>query len=66
MSVCCQTWDLRVKFCQSADDSLTSAAWFADSQKFVCGGTRGQFYIVVSDLLVVCFHYNKRLPVFHT
>jgi len=48
----CQTWDLRVKFCQSADDSLTSAAWYANGQKFVCGGTRGQFYVVVSHPLI--------------
>jgi len=48
----CQTWDLRVKFCQSADDSLTSAAWYANGQKFVCGGTRGQFYVVVSHSLI--------------
>ena len=41
-----------MKFCQSADDSLTSAAWYANGQKFVCGGTRGQFYVVVSHLLI--------------
>ncbi|XP_076063985.1 WD repeat-containing protein 26-like isoform X2 [Oratosquilla oratoria] len=32
------------KVSNSPDDSLTSASWHKDSQKFVCGGTRGQFY----------------------
>jgi len=41
-----------VKFSQSADDSLTSASWYANGQKFVCGGTRGQFYVVVSYSLI--------------
>jgi WD40 repeat protein len=44
-----ETWELRVKFCQSAEDSLTSASWYGNGQRFVCGGTRGQFYLVDLD-----------------
>ncbi|VVC93733.1 unnamed protein product [Leptidea sinapis] len=29
---------------QSQEDSLTAAAWQAGSERFVCGGARGQFY----------------------
>ncbi|OQR69625.1 WD repeat-containing protein 26-like [Tropilaelaps mercedesae] len=36
--------DLRCKMNHSADDSLTTCAWQASGTKFVCGGTRGQFY----------------------
>lgn len=28
----------------SQEDSLTAVSWFASSDKFVCGGARGQFY----------------------
>ncbi|XP_011137847.1 WD repeat-containing protein 26 isoform X1 [Harpegnathos saltator] len=36
--------ELRVKLTQSTDDSLTACAWHRDSNKFVAGGLRGQFY----------------------
>ncbi|KAG5321539.1 WDR26 protein, partial [Acromyrmex heyeri] len=36
--------ELRVKLTQSTDDSLTACAWHRDSNKFVTGGIRGQFY----------------------
>lgn len=51
-SLCCmfQTMELRVKMSQSPDDSLTTAAWHADSKKFVTGGMRGQFYQCVSKM----------------
>lgn len=39
-----ETGDLRHKMSHSADDSLTTCAWQAGGEKFVCGGTRGQFY----------------------
>lgn len=32
----------------SAEDSLTCCAWYEDGQRFVVGGTRGQFYQCVS------------------
>ncbi|KAL6438733.1 hypothetical protein ACFW04_004609 [Cataglyphis niger] len=36
--------ELRVRLTQSTDDSLTACAWHRDSNKFVAGGLRGQFY----------------------
>ncbi|XP_012253307.1 WD repeat-containing protein 26 isoform X1 [Athalia rosae] len=36
--------ELRVKFTQSPEDSLTACAWHRDANKFVTGGMRGQFY----------------------
>lgn len=39
-----QTEQLHVKMSHSTEDSLTAAAWHASSDKFVCGGARGQFY----------------------
>lgn len=39
-----QSGNLRCKMNHSADDSLTTCAWQATGTKFVCGGTRGQFY----------------------
>ncbi|XP_058809219.1 WD repeat-containing protein 26 isoform X2 [Phymastichus coffea] len=36
--------ELRVKLTQSTEDSLTACAWHRDSNKFVTGGLRGQFY----------------------
>lgn len=32
------------------EDSITTCAWHDDGKKFVCGGTRGQFYQCVSEL----------------
>jgi len=55
-----------VKFCQSADDSLTSAAWYANGQKFVCGGTRGQFYVVVSHSLISMVRDSVQWSVQHS
>lgn len=40
--------ELRVKLTQSTEDSLTTCAWHRDSNKFVTGGLRGQFYQSVS------------------
>ncbi|XP_022704734.1 WD repeat-containing protein 26-like [Varroa jacobsoni] len=36
--------ELRCKMSHSAEDSLTTCAWQAGGTKFVCGGTKGQFY----------------------
>ncbi|CAB0035689.1 unnamed protein product [Trichogramma brassicae] len=36
--------ELRVKLTQGTEDSLTACAWHRDSNKFVTGGLRGQFY----------------------
>ncbi|XP_020287837.1 WD repeat-containing protein 26 isoform X2 [Pseudomyrmex gracilis] len=36
--------ELRVKLTQGTEDSLTACAWHRDSNKFVAGGLRGQFY----------------------
>lgn len=38
------TGDLFHKFTHSQDDSLTASSWLPDGNKFICGGTRGQFY----------------------
>ncbi|GFR84185.1 WD repeat-containing protein 26-like [Elysia marginata] len=38
------TGEVRQRIHQSADDSLTYAAWMTDGRKFVVGGVRGQFY----------------------
>ncbi|XP_050669705.1 WD repeat-containing protein 26 [Leptidea sinapis] len=39
-----ETEMLHIKMSQSQEDSLTAAAWQAGSERFVCGGARGQFY----------------------
>lgn len=39
-----QTEQLHLKMTHSQEDSLTAVSWFASSDKFVCGGARGQFY----------------------
>ena len=39
-----QTEQLHLKMTHSQEDSLTAVAWHATSDKFVCGGARGQFY----------------------
>jgi hypothetical protein len=31
----------------TSEDSLTCAAWLPCGQRFVCGGSRGQFYYCV-------------------
>ncbi|XP_078590765.1 WD repeat-containing protein 26-like isoform X2 [Branchiostoma floridae x Branchiostoma japonicum] len=63
-----QTGELRVKVSQSPEDSLTSAAWNIDCKRFVCGGTRGQFYQCDLDgnvmdswegVRVQCLQYKK-------
>ena len=33
----------------SSEDSLTCAAWLPCGQRFVCGGSRGQFYYCVCE-----------------
>lgn len=38
------TEQLHLKMNHSQEDSLTAAAWHAGSDRFVCGGARGQFY----------------------
>ncbi|CAG9113660.1 unnamed protein product [Plutella xylostella] len=44
-----ETEDLHLKMTHNAEDSLTAVAWHATSDKFVCGGTRGQFYLCNLD-----------------
>ncbi|XP_063625613.1 WD repeat-containing protein 26 [Cydia splendana] len=39
-----ETETLATKMSHSQEDSLTAVAWHAGSDKFVCGGARGQFY----------------------
>ncbi|XP_049868508.1 WD repeat-containing protein 26 [Pectinophora gossypiella] len=39
-----ETEQLHLKMTHSQEDSLTAAAWHATSDRFVCGGARGQFY----------------------
>ncbi|XP_050347026.1 WD repeat-containing protein 26 [Nymphalis io] len=39
-----ETEQLHLKMTHSQEDSLTAVAWHASSDKFVCGGARGQFY----------------------
>lgn len=48
---CCELWiwhvetgELKCRMNHSAEDSLTCCAWYEDGQRFVVGGTRGQFY----------------------
>ena len=48
-----QTGDLRVKANQTPEDSLTACAWHKDGKKFVTGGTKGQFYLFVSFILLL-------------
>lgn len=40
---------LKQRMCQSAEDSLTCAAFNADGTRFVTGGVRGQFYLCTLD-----------------
>ncbi|GFY53689.1 WD repeat-containing protein 26 [Trichonephila inaurata madagascariensis] len=39
-----ETGGLKIKMNHSPEDSLTTCAWNQDGKRFVCGGTRGQFY----------------------
>lgn len=51
-----QTEQLHLKMTHSQEDSLTAVSWFASSDKFVCGGARGQFYqcnLEVTRFLIV-------------
>lgn len=52
---------LQVKVSHSAEDSLTTCSWHKDGRRFVCGGTRGQFYKCVSkhSLHNGCFLFYK-------
>ena len=47
--------ELRVKLTQGPEDSLTACAWHRDSNKFVTGGLRGQFYQCVIIFQNLCF-----------
>ncbi|KAK3702754.1 hypothetical protein RRG08_042739 [Elysia crispata] len=47
------TGEVRQRIHQSADDSLTYAAWMTDGRKFVVGGVRGQFYYCDIDGTVI-------------
>uniref|UniRef100_A0A6A7G1M6 WD repeat-containing protein 26-like isoform X2 n=1 Tax=Hirondellea gigas TaxID=1518452 RepID=A0A6A7G1M6_9CRUS len=43
-------WDIEegkeiCKVTESNNDSLTSACWYKDDERFVCGGLRGQFFL---------------------
>ena len=44
-----ETGQLRTKLSHASEDSLTSCAWHPDGRRFVTGGSRGQFYLCVSD-----------------
>ncbi|XP_034827354.1 WD repeat-containing protein 26 isoform X1 [Maniola hyperantus] len=44
-----ETEQLHLKMTHSQEDSLTAVAWHASSDKFVCGGARGQFYHCALD-----------------
>ncbi|XP_038214842.1 WD repeat-containing protein 26 [Zerene cesonia] len=44
-----ETEQLHLKMTHSQEDSLTAVAWHATSDKFVCGGARGQFYHCTLD-----------------
>lgn len=39
-----ETGQMTYKMSQTPEDSLTTASWHHDNEKFVCGGGRGQFY----------------------
>eukprot|EP00118_Oscarella_pearsei_P002921 m.12198 g.12198 ORF g.12198 m.12198 type:complete len:568 (+) comp23868_c0_seq1:226-1929(+) len=39
-----ETGELKCRFSHNVDDSLSSAAWYGDSQRFVAAGIKGQFY----------------------
>lgn len=63
-----QTGTIKHKGINQNDDSLTTCAWHKDSKKFVAGGTRGHFYIIVSSLLLLHMiyiffnlHYHNRI-----
>lgn len=43
-----QRFELKNRVSHSPDDSLSAVAWFPDGKKFVCGGSKGQFYVCVS------------------
>lgn len=54
-------WDVeqeeqRSRMNHTSEDSLTCAAWLPCGQRFVCGGSRGQFYYCVS---FVFLHSNS-------
>ncbi|XP_023934953.1 WD repeat-containing protein 26 [Bicyclus anynana] len=44
-----ETEQLHLKMTHSQEDSLTAVAWHDSSDKFVCGGARGQFYHCALD-----------------
>ena len=47
-----ETGQLRTKLSHASEDSLTSCAWHPDGRRFVTGGSRGQFYLCVSDRVI--------------
>lgn len=47
-----QTGGLKIKMNHAPEDSITTCAWNKDGKRFVCGGTRGQFYQCVSYLFM--------------
>ena len=48
-SISLQNEEQRGRMSQTSEDSLTCAAWLPCGQRFVCGGSRGQFYYCVRD-----------------
>ncbi|ESO07400.1 hypothetical protein HELRODRAFT_76512 [Helobdella robusta] len=43
------TGELKSKLNQSSEDLLTTASWYADGTKVVCGGLKGHFYSCNTD-----------------
>lgn len=58
MYVCPQTEQLHLKMTHSQEDSLTAVAWHSTSDKFVCGGARGQFYHCSLDVSILCMTHH--------
>ncbi|CAF1184669.1 unnamed protein product [Adineta steineri] len=63
-------WDVeqeeqRSRMNHSSDDSLTCAAWLPCGQRFVCGGSRGQFYYCDIEGNVIDSWEGVRLQCLH-
>ena len=60
---CPQTEQLHLKMTHSQEDSLTAVSWGAASDKFVCGGARGQFYHCSLDVTIYakCLGYFAKV-----
>jgi len=63
-------WDIeqeeqRSRMNHTSEDSLTCAAWLPCGQRFVCGGSRGQFYYCDIDANVIDSWEGVRLQCLH-